>query len=49
MPKEPPVDLLNDPLKEIVFRRKNARLFKNLARKTHFNYREVEGNLNILL
>ncbi|TGZ51385.1 EF-hand calcium-binding domain-containing protein 1 [Temnothorax longispinosus] len=43
MPAELPVDLLNKPLSEIVFRRKNNALFKKLARKTHFNVREVEA------
>ncbi|XP_012282443.1 EF-hand calcium-binding domain-containing protein 1 [Orussus abietinus] len=42
MPKELPVDMLNDSLKEIVFRRKNHDNFKKLARQTHFTYREVE-------
>lgn len=43
MPTELSVDMLNKPLSEIVFRRKNNALFKKLARKTHFNLREVEG------
>ncbi|XP_033220125.1 EF-hand calcium-binding domain-containing protein 1-like [Belonocnema kinseyi] len=43
MPKEPPIDLLNNSLKEIVFRRKNAKLFKKLAQITHFNLWEVEA------
>ncbi|KAG7211056.1 hypothetical protein KM043_016417 [Ampulex compressa] len=43
MPAELPVDMLNDSLKEIVFRRKNHALFKKLARNTHFNLREVEA------
>lgn len=43
MPIELPVDMLNKPLSEIVFRRKNSALFKKLARQTHFNVREVEG------
>ncbi|KYN13396.1 PREDICTED: EF-hand calcium-binding domain-containing protein 1-like [Trachymyrmex cornetzi] len=43
MPVELPVDMLNKPLSEIVFRRKNNALFKKLARKTHFNVREVEA------
>lgn len=45
MPTELPVDMLNKPLSEIIFRRKNNALFKKLARKTHFNVREVEGYL----
>ena len=43
MPIELPVDMLNKPLSEIVFRRKNNALFKKLAQKTHFNVREIEG------
>ncbi|XP_011632667.1 EF-hand calcium-binding domain-containing protein 1-like [Pogonomyrmex barbatus] len=43
MPTELPVDMLNRPLLEIVFRRKNNALFKKLARKTHFNVKEVEA------
>lgn len=43
MPTDLPVDMLSRPLSEIVFRRKNNALFKKLARKTHFNLREVEG------
>lgn len=43
MPIELPVDTLNRSLPEVVFRRKNHALFKKLARKTHFNLREVEG------
>lgn len=45
MPAELPVDTLNESLPEIVFRRKNNALFKKLARKTHFNLKEVEGYL----
>lgn len=43
MPVELPIDTLNKSSSEIVFRRKNNALFKKLARKTHFNLREVEG------
>ncbi|XP_051171904.1 calaxin-like [Leptopilina boulardi] len=43
MPKESPIDQLNDTLKEIVFRRKNAKLFKKLAKSTNFDYQEVEA------
>ncbi|XP_036141423.1 EF-hand calcium-binding domain-containing protein 1-like [Monomorium pharaonis] len=43
MPTELPVDMLNNPLPEVVFRRNNNALFKKLARKTHFNVREVEA------
>ncbi|EZA46591.1 hypothetical protein DMN91_012477 [Ooceraea biroi] len=43
MPSELPIDTLNRPLPEIVFRRKNNALFKKLARKTHFNLKEVEA------
>ncbi|KAL6435489.1 hypothetical protein ACFW04_005454 [Cataglyphis niger] len=43
MPVELPIDTLNKPLLEIVFRKKNHALFKKLARKTHFNLREVEA------
>lgn len=43
---ELPVDMLNNPMTEIVFRKENSALFKRLARKTHFNLREVEGYLN---
>ncbi|XP_018053665.1 PREDICTED: EF-hand calcium-binding domain-containing protein 1-like [Atta colombica] len=43
MPIELPVDMLNKPLSEIVFRRKNNVLFKKLAQKTHFNVREIEA------
>lgn len=46
MPKEPPIDLLNNSSREIVFRRKNDKLFKKLARTTHFNLWEVEGNFS---
>lgn len=45
MPTELPIDTLSKPLREIVFRRKNNALFKKLAKKTHFNLREVEGYL----
>ncbi|EGI63582.1 EF-hand calcium-binding domain-containing protein 1 [Acromyrmex echinatior] len=43
MSAELSVDMLSKPLPEIVFRRKNNALFKKLARKTHFNVREVEA------
>ncbi|CAK9812874.1 clxn [Anthophora plagiata] len=43
MPTEQAVDMLNDTLKEIVFRTKNQNKFKRLARTTHFNFREVEA------
>ncbi|XP_029160738.1 EF-hand calcium-binding domain-containing protein 1-like [Nylanderia fulva] len=43
MPTELSIDVLNKPLPEIVFRRKNNALFKKLARKTHFNFREIEA------
>ncbi|XP_076241776.1 calaxin [Calliopsis andreniformis] len=43
MPSAPPLDDLNDPLKEIVFRTKYSERFKRLARHTHFNVREVEA------
>ncbi|CAK9827411.1 clxn [Anthophora retusa] len=43
MPTEQAVDMLNDTLKEIVFRTKNQNKFKKLARITHFNLREVEA------
>lgn len=43
MPTELPIDMLNKSLPEIVFRKKNHALFKKLARKTHFNFREIEG------
>ncbi|KAG5329568.1 EFCB1 protein, partial [Acromyrmex charruanus] len=43
MSAELSVDMLSKPLPEIVFRRKNNALFKTLARKTHFNMREVEA------
>lgn len=43
MPADITVDTLNKPSSEIIFRRKNYALFKKLARKTHFNIREVEG------
>ncbi|XP_017885276.1 EF-hand calcium-binding domain-containing protein 1 [Ceratina calcarata] len=43
MPVEQPIDMLNDTLKEIVFRTKNQHKFKRLARTTHFDQREVEA------
>ncbi|XP_070168056.1 calaxin [Polyergus mexicanus] len=43
MPVELPIDTLNKSSLEIVFRRRNNALFKKLARKTHFNLREVEA------
>lgn len=43
MPAEMAIDSLSDSLPEVVFRRKNIALFKKLAKKTHFNLREVEG------
>lgn len=43
MPAEQAIDMLNETLAEIVFRTKNVNKFKRLARSTHFNYREVEG------
>ncbi|KAM0724760.1 Calaxin [Formica fusca] len=43
MPVELPINTLNKSSSEIVFRRKNNALLKKLARKTHFNLREVEA------
>lgn len=43
MPKESPSDMLNDSLKECVFKRKNGKAFKKLVKETNFNAREVEG------
>nr|XP_012140458.1 PREDICTED: EF-hand calcium-binding domain-containing protein 1-like [Megachile rotundata] len=43
MPAEQPIDMLNNTLKEIVFRTNNIQRFKRLAQQTHFNYREVEA------
>ncbi|XP_066583535.1 calaxin-like [Prorops nasuta] len=43
MPRDLPVDLLNNYSRETVFRRKNASTFKKLAKTTHFSYREVEA------
>ncbi|XP_043463770.1 EF-hand calcium-binding domain-containing protein 1-like [Leptopilina heterotoma] len=43
MPKEPPIDELNNTLKEIVYRRKNAKVLKKLAKSTNFDYQEVEA------
>lgn len=43
MPAEQPIDMLNNTLKEIVFRTNNLQRFKQLSQQTYFNYREVEG------
>ncbi|XP_076180917.1 calaxin [Ptiloglossa arizonensis] len=43
MASERSIDMLNNMLKEIVFRSKNSERFKRLANRTHFNYREVEA------
>ncbi|XP_046474936.2 calaxin [Neodiprion pinetum] len=43
MPKELPCDMLNDSLKECVFKRKNIDAFKKLNKESHFNAREVEA------
>ncbi|XP_063989815.1 calaxin-like isoform X1 [Diachasmimorpha longicaudata] len=43
MPRQLPIDMLNDSAKETVYIRKNQPLFKKLARTTHFNLKEVEG------
>ncbi|XP_058794547.1 calaxin-like [Phymastichus coffea] len=43
MPKEVPKDLLNESTPEVVFKRKNGKLFKKIAKATHFNLREVEA------
>ena len=43
MPAPVPTDMLNDSLKEIVFLRHNQPLIRKLAKRTHFNQREVEA------
>ncbi|XP_034178247.1 calaxin [Osmia lignaria lignaria] len=43
MPAEQPIDMLNNTLKEIVFRTNNLQKFKQLSQQTYFNYREVEA------
>ena len=43
MPRELPMDLLNDSTKEVVYRRKNSQLFKKIAEVSHFSEREVKG------
>ncbi|XP_008205344.1 EF-hand calcium-binding domain-containing protein 1 isoform X1 [Nasonia vitripennis] len=43
MPKEMPMDMLNNSTREVVFRRKNKELFKKLAQESRFDEREVEA------
>ncbi|XP_015188780.1 PREDICTED: EF-hand calcium-binding domain-containing protein 1-like [Polistes dominula] len=43
MPTEIPICALNSPSKEYFFRVKHKKFFKRMAKKTHFNYREVEA------
>ncbi|XP_014211524.1 EF-hand calcium-binding domain-containing protein 1-like [Copidosoma floridanum] len=43
MPREVPMDLLNDSTEEVVYRSKNSNLFKNIAKQTCFNEREVKA------
>ncbi|XP_012260376.1 calaxin-like [Athalia rosae] len=43
MPKELPSDMLNDSMKECVFKKKNIDAFKELTKKTHFTAREIEA------
>ncbi|XP_034950553.1 EF-hand calcium-binding domain-containing protein 1-like [Chelonus insularis] len=43
MPRQLPIDMLNESSKEIVYIRKNRPLLKKLAKETHFNLKEVEA------
>ncbi|XP_074113927.1 calaxin [Cotesia typhae] len=36
-------DMLGDPSKEVIFLRKNFRLFRKLVKQTHFNLKEIEA------
>lgn len=35
--------MLNDPSKEIIYLKKNNRLFKKLVKETHFDSDEIKG------
>ncbi|KAJ8676170.1 hypothetical protein QAD02_011956 [Eretmocerus hayati] len=41
MPREEPMDLLNNSSKEVVFKRKNGELIKKLAEESNFDEREA--------